>query len=73
MNDRRQIFGWVMYDWANSAYMTTVTAAIHIRRRRPSLRRGLREEEGTMWQPSPSTVLWCLMTNKYKFILMIAI
>ena len=28
MNDRRQIFGWVMYDWANSAYMTTVTAAV---------------------------------------------
>ncbi len=24
MNDRREIFGWVMYDWANSAFSTTV-------------------------------------------------
>lgn len=24
MNDRRQIFGWTMYDWANSAFSTTV-------------------------------------------------
>jgi MFS transporter, UMF1 family len=28
MNDKKQIFGWVMYDWANSAYMTTVVAAV---------------------------------------------
>lgn len=28
MNDKKQIFGWVMYDWANSAYVTTVTAAV---------------------------------------------
>lgn len=24
MNDRREIFGWLMYDWANSAFSTTV-------------------------------------------------
>lgn len=24
INDRREIFGWVMYDWANSAFSTTV-------------------------------------------------
>ncbi len=24
MNDRREIFGWTMYDWANSAFSTTV-------------------------------------------------
>jgi UMF1 family MFS transporter len=24
MNDRREIFGWTMYDWANSAFATTV-------------------------------------------------
>ena len=24
MNDRREIFGWAMYDWANSAFSTTV-------------------------------------------------
>lgn len=28
MNDRTQIFGWAMYDWANSAYITTVTVAV---------------------------------------------
>jgi UMF1 family MFS transporter len=25
---RRQIFGWVMYDWANSAYITTVVTVL---------------------------------------------
>jgi MFS transporter, UMF1 family len=28
VNDRRQIFGWAMYDWANSAYATTVVVAV---------------------------------------------
>ena len=23
-NDKREIFGWGMYDWANSAFSTTV-------------------------------------------------
>ena len=27
-NDRRALFGWAMYDWANSAYFTTVAAAL---------------------------------------------
>ncbi len=27
-NDRRTIFGWGMYDWANSAYATTTVAAV---------------------------------------------
>ncbi len=27
-DDRRTIFGWAMYDWANSAYMTTVAAVL---------------------------------------------
>jgi UMF1 family MFS transporter len=26
--DRRVIFGWAMYDWANSAYITTIAVAI---------------------------------------------
>ncbi len=25
---KRAIFGWVMYDWANSAFVTTITAAV---------------------------------------------
>ncbi len=28
MSDKKQIFGWAMYDWANSAYVTTVTVAV---------------------------------------------
>lgn len=28
MNDKREIFGWVMYDWANSAFSTTVVTAL---------------------------------------------
>ncbi|MDE0299345.1 MAG: MFS transporter [Candidatus Poribacteria bacterium] len=27
-NERRTIFGWSMYDWANSAYVTTVVAGL---------------------------------------------
>ncbi len=27
-NNKKQIFGWVMYDWANSAYVTTVVVAV---------------------------------------------
>ncbi|MFP5333651.1 MAG: MFS transporter, partial [Acidimicrobiia bacterium] len=27
-NDRRTIFGWAMYDWANSAYSTVIAGAI---------------------------------------------
>ncbi|HEV2915938.1 MAG TPA: MFS transporter [Pyrinomonadaceae bacterium] len=27
-NDRREVFGWMMYDWANSAFYTTVVGAL---------------------------------------------
>ena len=27
-NDKRTIFGWAMYDWANSAYTTTTLAVL---------------------------------------------
>ena len=27
-NDRKEIFGWMMYDWANSAFYTTVIAVL---------------------------------------------
>ena len=27
-NDRDSLFGWCMYDWANSAYATTVSAGL---------------------------------------------
>ena len=28
VNDRREIFGWIMYDWANSAFYTTVVTTL---------------------------------------------
>src|SRR5689334_22999835 len=28
VNDRREIFGWIMYDWANSTFSTTVAGAL---------------------------------------------
>ena len=28
INDKREINGWVMYDWANSAFSTTVVTAL---------------------------------------------
>lgn len=28
VNDRREIFGWLMYDWANSAFYTTIVSAL---------------------------------------------
>src|SRR5215210_3588798 len=28
INDRREIFGWMMYDWANSTFSTTVYTAL---------------------------------------------
>src|SRR3954469_8864331 len=28
INNRREIFGWVMYDWANSAFSTTVATTL---------------------------------------------
>ncbi len=27
-NDRREIFGWLMYDWANSAFYTTIVSVL---------------------------------------------
>src|SRR5918997_584882 len=27
-NDRREIFGWLTYDWANSAFYTTVVSVL---------------------------------------------
>ena len=28
INDRREVFGWLMYDWANSAFSTTVVTVL---------------------------------------------
>jgi UMF1 family MFS transporter len=28
VDDRREIFGWMMYDWANSGFQTTVVTVM---------------------------------------------
>ena len=28
VNDRRELFGWAMYDWANSGFQTTVITVL---------------------------------------------
>ena len=27
-NDRKEIFGWMLYDWANSAFFTTIVGVL---------------------------------------------
>ena len=53
-NDRRTIFGWAMYDWANSAYSTVIAGAIL-----PSyFAAGVVGEDG--WQGRSGQSLWAL-------------
>ena len=46
VNDRREIFGWAMYDWANSAFSTTV-GTVFLGPYVASLARGAAEAAGT--------------------------
>lgn len=60
-NDKRSIFGWCMYDWANSAYITTVHAALL-----PIyFREGIVGESGVMifGQAVSATSLWGYMVG----------
>jgi len=45
-NDRREIFGWAMYDWANSAFSTTV-ATVFLARYVAALARTAAEANGS--------------------------
>jgi UMF1 family MFS transporter len=46
VNDRKEIFGWAMYDWANSAFSTTI-ATVFLGRYVASLARAAAEAAGT--------------------------
>jgi len=46
VNDKREIFGWAMYDWANSAFSTTV-GTVFLGPYIASLARGAAEAAGT--------------------------
>ena len=49
INDRREIFGWTMYDWANSVFSTTV-AGVLLGPYVTSLAQGAVGENGPVWQ-----------------------
>lgn len=48
MNDRREIFGWTMYDWASSAFSTTV-ATVFLGRYLTSLAEGAADANGLLY------------------------
>ena len=50
VNDKREIFGWAMYDWANSAFSTTV-ASVFLGPYVASLARSAAESAGTTTVP----------------------
>lgn len=50
MNDKKEIFGWAMYDWANSAFSTTV-GTVFLAPYVASLARAAAEKAGTATVP----------------------
>ena len=50
VNDKREIFGWAMYDWANSAFSTTV-GTVFLGPYVASLARSAAEAAGTITVP----------------------
>ncbi|HEY8601347.1 MAG TPA: MFS transporter, partial [Thermomicrobiales bacterium] len=55
-NDRREIFGWTMYDWANSVFSTTV-AGVLLGPYVTSLAQGAVGENGPVWQLGSQTLI----------------
>lgn len=55
-NDRREIFGWTMYDWANSVFSTTV-AGVLLGPYVTSLAQGAVGENGPVWQVGSLTLI----------------
>lgn len=65
-NDRRTIFGWAMYDWANSAYSTVIAGAIL-----PAyFASEVVPEAG--WNGRPGDVLWALSVGIGTLLLFLA-
>lgn len=65
-NDKKTIFGWCMYDWANSAYITTVGVALL-----PIyFREGIVPAEGValFGQTFSATALWAFMVGGAAFL-----
>lgn len=65
-NDKKSIFGWCIYDWANSAYITTVHAALL-----PIyFREGIVGETGVaiLGQTVSATALWGYMVGSAALI-----
>lgn len=65
-NDKKTIFGWCMYDWANSAYGTTVVAALL----QIYFARGIVGEAGVSiaGQMFSATALWGCMLGASAFV-----
>jgi len=61
-NDKRTIFGWAMYDWANSAYATTSGAIVA-----PFFTGVIVPEEG-YWGMSGGTI-WSFLVSSGAFVL----
>ncbi len=62
-NDRRTIFGWAMYDWANSAYSTVIAGAIL------PVYFESQVVGDTGWQGYSGESLWSFMTGGAAFVL----
>lgn len=55
-NDRREIFGWTMYDWANSVFSTTV-AGVLLGPYVTALAQGAVGENGPVWRVGSATLI----------------
>ncbi|MDH3518102.1 MAG: MFS transporter, partial [Acidimicrobiia bacterium] len=66
-NDKRTIFGWAMYDWANSAYSTVIAGAIL-----PSYFVAEVVGEGEKWNGWSGESLWGLITGGGALMLFLA-
>ncbi len=66
-NDKRTIFGWAMYDWANSAYSTVIAGAIL-----PSFFVAEVVGEGEKWNGWSGESLWGLITGGGAMLLFLA-
>src|SRR6266850_4172222 len=56
INDRREIFGWAMYDWANSAFSTTVITVL-LGPYLTALAQSAVGENGPVWRLGPLGVV----------------
>jgi UMF1 family MFS transporter len=65
VTDRRQIRAWILYDWANSAFATSIMAALY-----PPFFRAIAEADGL--QPAEATARWGLITGAALLLVAVA-